>query len=66
MKDVTGQFVFTSTSLFMLDGADFGTLEAKGSTYNISNVHVHAPSEHYIDGKRYDLEMHIFGSTTSG
>jgi carbonic anhydrase len=28
-------------------------------TYVLANMHVHCHSEHAIDGKDYDLEMHF-------
>lgn len=27
--------------------------------FNVLQFHVHAPSEHTIDGKNYDIELHI-------
>jgi len=33
--------------------------EGEGLTYEPAQIHMHAPSEHTIDGKYYDLEMHM-------
>ena len=37
------------------------------TTYNANQFHFHAPSEHTIDGLRYDFEMHVvhFPNTVS-
>jgi hypothetical protein len=32
------------------------------TTYNINQIHFHAPGEHTINGKTFDLEMHIVTS----
>lgn len=32
--------------------------------YNVLQFHIHAPSEHTIDGKHYDLELHIVHQNT--
>jgi len=42
--------------------SDFGFLHSKtqgSSTYKAVNYHIHAPSEHRIDGKVYPMELHI-------
>ncbi|KAJ3705946.1 hypothetical protein LUZ61_009651 [Rhynchospora tenuis] len=36
-----------------------GSIIINGFTYNVSQFHWHSPSEHTINGQRYDLEMHI-------
>lgn len=38
--------------------SDAGSIEINGINYQIQQVHWHIPSEHTINGKRYDLERH--------
>jgi carbonic anhydrase len=33
--------------------------EDKMNYYQLTNFHIHAPSEHTFDGKYYDLELHM-------
>ncbi|KAF3441800.1 hypothetical protein FNV43_RR15715 [Rhamnella rubrinervis] len=35
-----------------------GTLDVNGIVYSLKQTHWHSPSEHTIDGKRYDMELH--------
>ncbi|WOH06115.1 hypothetical protein DCAR_0625538 [Daucus carota subsp. sativus] len=37
---------------------DAGSIEINGINYRLQQLHWHVPSEHTIDGKRYDLERH--------
>jgi carbonic anhydrase len=41
-------------------------MKINDDSFKITNIHFHVPAEHLIDGKRYDLELHIYGSTESG
>jgi len=34
--------------------------------YNLVDFHLHAPSEHFVDGAPYDLEMHLVHRNASG
>ncbi|KAK3123641.1 hypothetical protein QOZ80_8AG0633980 [Eleusine coracana subsp. coracana] len=36
-----------------------GSLVINGTAYNLLQVHWHTPSEHTINGRRYDLELHM-------
>ncbi|XP_057982199.1 alpha carbonic anhydrase 7-like [Malania oleifera] len=38
---------------------DAGSIQINGTTYRLEQCHWHSPSEHYIDGKSYDLELHM-------
>ncbi|PIA43629.1 hypothetical protein AQUCO_01900198v1 [Aquilegia coerulea] len=38
---------------------DAGSLKINGTEYMLKQCHWHSPSEHTINGKRYDLEMHL-------
>ncbi len=46
----------TAPSSFVVDGA----------TYALKNFHFHSPSEHTIDGRSYDVEMHFVHKTPDG
>eukprot|EP01084_Bolivina_argentea_P225536 381105_1 len=35
------------------------TLNINGETYELKQFHFHTPSEHTIDGKQYEMEMHL-------
>ncbi|MCL7030916.1 hypothetical protein MKW94_006428 [Papaver nudicaule] len=36
-----------------------GYIQISGNTYTLDQVHWHSPSEHTVNGKRYDLELHM-------
>uniref|UniRef100_A0A0D3H0D6 Carbonic anhydrase n=1 Tax=Oryza barthii TaxID=65489 RepID=A0A0D3H0D6_9ORYZ len=38
---------------------DVGSLKINGTTYQLRQMHWHTPSEHTIDGRRYDMELHM-------
>ncbi|KAK7396597.1 hypothetical protein VNO78_17720 [Psophocarpus tetragonolobus] len=38
---------------------DAGSIEINGTTFFLQQAHWHWPSEHTIDGRRYDLELHM-------
>ncbi|KAL1323620.1 hypothetical protein HN51_033903 [Arachis hypogaea] len=35
------------------------SLQINGTSYTLDNIHWHIPSEHTINGKRFDLELHL-------
>lgn len=39
--------------------SNMGSVVRNGETYDVKQFHVHAPSEHTIDGQSYPLEIHI-------
>ncbi|KAJ0020680.1 hypothetical protein Pint_32132 [Pistacia integerrima] len=43
-----------------------GTLEINGTEYILNQVHWHSPSEHTLNGKRFDLEAHMVHESTDG
>lgn len=54
---------------FALSCADAGTCgftTVNGTKYTVVNVHNHAPSEHTLGGKRYDMETHIVHANAAG
>jgi carbonic anhydrase len=42
------------------------TSDLNGRTYQLLQFHWHRPSEHSVDGRQFDLEMHFVHSDTSG
>ncbi|WVY97309.1 hypothetical protein V8G54_029460 [Vigna mungo] len=40
-------------------GEDAGSLNINGSEFFLRQCHWHSPSEHTINGRRYDLELHM-------
>ena len=42
------------------------TIKNKGNTYNLLQLHFHAPSENHINGKSYPLEAHLVHSDSNG
>ena len=47
------------------DGAH-DTLSIGGQTYTLTQFHFHAPSEHTIDGRSFDLEAHLVHTSATG
>ncbi|XP_076890043.1 alpha carbonic anhydrase 4-like [Bidens hawaiensis] len=45
---------------------DAGGIEVNGSTYKLIQCHWHTPSEHTIDGKKFDAELHLVHSNDKG
>ncbi|WVZ92543.1 hypothetical protein U9M48_038594 [Paspalum notatum var. saurae] len=44
--------------MLRFDG-DAGSLVINGTAYRLTQVHWHSPTEHTVDGRRYDLELHL-------
>lgn len=42
------------------------TLDVAGKTYNLLQFHFHTPSEHYIDGAPYPMELHFVHKAADG
>ncbi|KAJ3677031.1 hypothetical protein LUZ60_002755 [Juncus effusus] len=45
---------------------DAGSILIEGSTYSLNQLHWHSPSEHTINGRRYELEMHMVHVNSEG
>ncbi|XP_071699398.1 alpha carbonic anhydrase 4-like [Rutidosis leptorrhynchoides] len=45
---------------------DAGGIEVNGTTYKLVQCHWHTPSEHTIDGKQYDAELHFVHKNDAG
>ncbi|XP_044483470.1 alpha carbonic anhydrase 7-like [Mangifera indica] len=43
-----------------------GTLEINGTEYRLNQVHWHSPSEHTLNGEKFDLEAHMVHQSTDG
>ncbi|MFQ6638891.1 hypothetical protein Gotur_014697 [Gossypium turneri] len=43
-----------------------GAIEIKGTEYVLHQCHWHSPSEHTINGRRYDLELHMVHESADG
>ncbi|CAO2191765.1 unnamed protein product [Urochloa humidicola] len=41
------------------EGHDAGGLVIDGTAYRLKQLHWHSPAEHTIDGRRYDMELHM-------
>jgi len=51
---------YDSVSADLTDGRlAFLDSEDKMNYYQLTNFHIHAPSEHTFDGKYYDMELHM-------
>jgi carbonic anhydrase len=45
---------------------DGNAISIDGETYTLRQFHFHAPSEHSVDGKLFDMEMHLVHGNDSG
>ncbi|CAL4999301.1 unnamed protein product [Urochloa decumbens] len=45
---------------------DAGSLVINGTAYHLKQLHWHSPTEHTIDGRRYDLELHLVHESAEG
>ncbi|KAK8581452.1 hypothetical protein V6N13_144478 [Hibiscus sabdariffa] len=43
-----------------------GAIEINGTEYALNQCHWHSPSEHTINGRRYDLELHLVHESADG
>ncbi|XP_060174240.1 bifunctional monodehydroascorbate reductase and carbonic anhydrase nectarin-3-like [Lycium barbarum] len=50
----------------MLRWDDGGYLRINGTQYQLKQIHWHTPSEHTIDGKRFDMEAHLVHESNDG
>lgn len=69
------QMIKTNTSIdnilnnghtIQLNYAPGSTLTVGKKPYNLSQFHFHTPSEHKLDGKAFDMEMHLVHSHADG
>jgi carbonic anhydrase len=45
---------------------DAGYIPINGTQYRVKQCHWHSPSEHTINGKRFDLEVHLVHDSPNG
>jgi len=41
-------------------------MTANGKSYELKQFHVHSPSEHTVEGKRFDMEVHLVHASADG
>ncbi len=49
-----------------VDFPDGQTLQAGDTEYHLKQLHFHTPSEHYLDGSPYPMEVHFVHQTEAG
>lgn len=47
-------------------GQPLNSIELDGETFTLAQFHVHTPSEHTVDGKAHDMELHLVHTSASG
>ncbi|HEL3812257.1 TPA: carbonic anhydrase family protein [Stenotrophomonas maltophilia] len=47
-------------------GSSPGAVTIDGERYALLQFHVHTPSEHYVDGKRHAMELHLVHASATG
>ncbi|XP_037423309.1 alpha carbonic anhydrase 7-like [Triticum dicoccoides] len=45
---------------------DAGSVSIGGTPYFLRQLHWHSPTEHSVNGRRYDMELHMFHESTEG
>ncbi|XBI75709.1 hypothetical protein VPH35_069044 [Triticum aestivum] len=45
---------------------DAGSVSIDGTPYYLRQLHWHTPTEHSINGRRYDMELHMFHESAQG
>ena len=45
---------------------DAGSVSIGGTPYFLRQLHWHSPTEHSVNGRRYDMELHMFLESTEG
>lgn len=48
------------------NSGEAGYIEINGTQYLIQQCHWHSPSEHTINGNKFDLELHAVHETATG
>ncbi|XP_017241284.1 alpha carbonic anhydrase 7 [Daucus carota subsp. sativus] len=57
-KPCTNTMLTNKGTSIELEWVDGGGIFIKGKEYNLTNTHWHSPSEHTLNGNRFDLELH--------
>ncbi|KAI9119196.1 hypothetical protein K1719_009871 [Acacia pycnantha] len=58
-KPVTASILNRGHYIMVNWEADAGSITIDGTQFSLRGAHWHSPSEHLINGKRYDLELHM-------
>jgi carbonic anhydrase len=58
--------IFNNGHTVQVKNTASSTLVAGGQTWDLLQFHFHAPSEHTIDGKAYDAELHLVHKSEAG
>ena len=45
---------------------DAGSVSINGTVYHLRQLHWHSPTEHSVNGRRYDLELHMVHQSAQG
>jgi carbonic anhydrase len=45
---------------------DAGSVVINGTAYYLKQMHWHSPTEHTVDGRRYDMELHLVHESAAG
>uniref|UniRef100_A0A8R7V7Z5 Alpha-carbonic anhydrase domain-containing protein n=1 Tax=Triticum urartu TaxID=4572 RepID=A0A8R7V7Z5_TRIUA len=45
---------------------DAGSVSIVGTAYHLRQLHWHAPTEHSVNGRRYDMELHMVHQSAQG
>ncbi|PCI54046.1 MAG: carbonate dehydratase [Alphaproteobacteria bacterium] len=58
--------VINNGHTIQVNAGDSGSLSVDGKTYKLLQFHFHTPSEHYIDGAPYPMELHFVHKSADG
>ncbi|XP_026416344.1 alpha carbonic anhydrase 1, chloroplastic-like [Papaver somniferum] len=58
-NDVNATLINNVFNIQLLYGEGVGSVTIDGKKHNLLQTHWHSPSEHTIDGIRYDVELHL-------
>ena len=58
--------VFNNGHTIQVNTGDSGSLSVDGKTYKLLHFHFHTPSEHYVDGAPYPMEVHFVHKAGDG
>lgn len=58
--------VINNGHTIQVNAGDSGSLSVDGKTYKLLQFHFHTPSEHYIDGAPYPMELHFVHKASDG
>ncbi|XP_026427834.1 alpha carbonic anhydrase 1, chloroplastic-like isoform X1 [Papaver somniferum] len=65
-KDVNATLIDNIVNIQLLFGNGAGAINIGGKQYKLIQTHWHSPSEHTIDGIRYDVEQHMVHQSADG